>query len=159
MRASHYFRLQHKRGIRVDVPTSALTSIKVRPDGAPHAPAISNAGADMHSRARTILMFSAISLGAALSASSASAQVHPDAKTGRKIAEKLCVGCHIVGDQATRASVPADVPSFARIASKPEQTAQSIAGAIVVPHPPMPTIQLTREEIGDIAAYILSLRK
>lgn len=86
------------------------------------------------------------------------AQVHPDAKTGRRIAEKLCVGCHIVGAEAAGATVPADVPSFARIASQPGRTAQSIAGAIVVPHPPMPTIQLTREEIGDVAAYILTLK-
>jgi cytochrome c len=89
----------------------------------------------------------------------AKAQVHPDAKTGKRIAEKLCVGCHIVGPRAAGAAVPADVPSFARIARVPGQTAQSIAGAIVVPHPPMPQIQLTREEIGDIAAYILTLKE
>jgi cytochrome c len=88
----------------------------------------------------------------------ASAQIHPDAKTGKRIAEKLCVGCHIVGAQAAGASVAADVPSFARIANMPGQSVQGIAGAIVVPHPPMPQIQLTREEIGDVAAYILTLR-
>ncbi len=92
-------------------------------------------------------------------AGAALAQVHPDAKTGRKIAEKLCVGCHTVGAEASGSTVAADVPSFARIASKPGQTAQGIAGAIVVPHPPMPQIQLTREEIGDIAAYILTLKQ
>lgn len=98
--------------------------------------------------------------GLALSTGTSSAQqVHPDAKTGKQIAEKLCVGCHIVGAEATGASVPADVPSFTRIASVPGQTAQAIAGAIVVPHPPMPQIQLTREEIGDVAAYILTLKK
>lgn len=100
----------------------------------------------------------AIVAGGFALAGAASAQVHPDAKTGKKIAEKLCVGCHIVGGEAAGASVPADVPSFARIASQPGQTAQSIAGAIVVPHPPMPQIQLTREEIGDVAAYILTLK-
>jgi mono/diheme cytochrome c family protein len=47
---------------------------------------------------------------------------------------------------------------LSRIANKTGQTAQSIAGAIVVPHPPMPQIQLTREEIGDVAAYILTLK-
>lgn len=87
------------------------------------------------------------------------AQVHPDAKTGKQIAEKLCVGCHIVGAEAAGKTVPADVPSFVRIANKPGQTAQLIAGAIVVPHPPMPQIQLTREEIGDIAAYVLTLKQ
>jgi mono/diheme cytochrome c family protein len=50
------------------------------------------------------------------------------------------------------------VPSFARIANKPGQTAAAIAGAIVVPHPPMPQTNLTREEIGDVAAYILTLK-
>lgn len=89
----------------------------------------------------------------------ASAQIHPDAKTGREIAEKLCVGCHIVGAEAAGASVPADVPSFEAIAAKPGQTVQSIAGAIVIPHPPMPNIELTREEIGDVAAYIMTLHK
>ena len=104
--------------------------------------------------ARTMLLCNlGLSAAAITLAGRAAAQVHPDAKTGRKIAEKLCVGCHIVG-----ATVPADVPSFARIANKPGQPAASIAGAIVVPHPPMPQTNLTREEIGDIAAYILTLK-
>jgi mono/diheme cytochrome c family protein len=110
-------------------------------------------------KVRTILLFAAATLGSlAVSSGTASAQIHPDAKTGRQIAEKLCVGCHIVGPKAAGATVPADVPSFSRIANKAGQTAQSIAGAIVVPHPPMPQIQLTREEIGDVAAYILTLK-
>jgi len=88
----------------------------------------------------------------------AHAQIHPDAKTGKQIAEKLCVGCHIVGATAAGTTVPADIPSFARIANQPHQSAEAIAGAIVIPHPPMPTIHLTREEIGDIAAYILTLK-
>lgn len=87
------------------------------------------------------------------------AQIHPDAKTGHEIASKLCTGCHIVDDKSAKDSVPADVPSFMEIANKPDQTAEKIAGRIVVPHPPMPTIDLTREEIGDVAVYILSLRK
>lgn len=87
------------------------------------------------------------------------AQIHPDAKTGHEIASKLCVGCHIVDEETAKASTPADVPSFAEIANMPDQTAEAIAGRIVIPHPPMPTINLTREEIGDVAVYIMSLRK
>lgn len=92
-------------------------------------------------------------------AGAAVAQIHPDAKTGKAIAEKLCVGCHIVGAEAAGASVSSDVPSFEQIANVPDQTVKSIAGAIVIPHPPMPQIQLTREEIGDVAAYIIRLKK
>jgi cytochrome c len=95
--------------------------------------------------------------GLALSGS-ALAQIHPDAKTGKALAEKLCSGCHIVGDEAANAPVPADVPSFKAIANKAGQTAETIAGRIVVPHPPMPQIEVTRLEIGDLAAYILTLR-
>ncbi len=87
------------------------------------------------------------------------AQIHPDAKTGHQIASKLCTGCHIVDREAASATVSADVPSFEAIANKPGQTAETIAGRIVIPHPPMPKIQLTREEIGDVAAYIMTLRK
>ena len=85
------------------------------------------------------------------------AQIHPDPKTGKQIAEKLCVGCHIVGPTA-EGTVQADVPSFMRIANEPGQSAEMNAGAIVIPHPPMPNIHLTREEISDVAAYILTLR-
>jgi cytochrome c len=106
-----------------------------------------------------VLVAGAIIAGASLFSGGVHAQIHPDAKTGHKIADKLCVGCHIVGAQAAGAAVPADVPSFEDVANKPGQTAEAIAGRIVIPHPPMPTINLTREEIGDVAAYIMTLRK
>jgi mono/diheme cytochrome c family protein len=105
----------------------------------------------------TVLFAAAIaSLG--LGGAPVQAQIHPDAKTGQALAQKLCSGCHIV-DSVAAASVPADVPSFEAIANSPGQTMETIAGRIVIPHPPMPQIQLTRLEIGDVAAYILSLRK
>ncbi len=87
------------------------------------------------------------------------AQIGPSPREGQVLAEKLCISCHIIGGQAASVSVPADVPSFVAIANKPGQTAEAIAGRIVVPHPPMPQIHLTRSEIADLAAYILSLRK
>lgn len=118
-----------------------------------------HANAQLKRTLTAALLAGASIAGLALSVGKSWAQVHPDAKTGKQIAEKLCVGCHIVGAEAAGASVPADVPSFARIANVPGQTAQAIAGAIVIPHPPMPQIQLTREEIGDVAAYILTLKK
>lgn len=82
----------------------------------------------------------------------------PSAANGQALAEKLCTACHIVGHEATSAAVPADVPSFAAIANKPGQTAEAIAGRIVLPHPPMPKVQLTRSEIADLATYIGSLK-
>jgi cytochrome c len=108
---------------------------------------------------RLALLAGVLIAGASLFAGAVQAQIHPDAKTGHKIASKLCTGCHIVGDKAANASMPADVPTFEEIANQPGQATEKIAGRIVIPHPPMPTINLTREEIGDVAAYIMSLRK
>ena len=76
---------------------------------------------------------------------------------GHHLAAKLCSNCHVV-DAVASGVVSADIPSFRIIARKPGQSAIAIAGAIVVPHPPMPDISLTRNEIADIAAYIMSLK-
>jgi len=94
-----------------------------------------------------------------LTGGAAMGQIGPDAKAGQEVAEKLCTSCHMVGRQPASASVLADVPSFVAIANKPGQSAESIAGRIVVPHPPMSQIYLSRNEIADLAAYILSLRE
>jgi cytochrome c len=118
-----------------------------------------NRNANAAERSRLALLTCALIAGASLFATVVQAQIHPDAKTGHQIASKLCTGCHIVGEKAANATMPADVPTFDEIANKPGQTAEKIAGRIVIPHPPMPQIQLTREEIGDVAAYIMSLRK
>ena len=52
----------------------------------------------------------------------------------------------------------ADVPSFAAIAARPDNSAERIAGRIIIPHPAMPGVQLTVAEIRDIVAYIQSLK-
>jgi cytochrome c len=80
----------------------------------------------------------------------------PDPEKGQALAERVCVTCHIVAREATSST---DVPSFAAIANKPGQTLESVAGRIVIPHPPMPTIALSREEIANVVAYIMTLKK
>jgi mono/diheme cytochrome c family protein len=82
----------------------------------------------------------------------------PDAQKGRVLAERACVACHVVTERAV-SPVAADVPTFAAIANKPDQTMEAVAGRIVIPHPPMPAIALSREEIGNVVAYIMTLRK
>jgi cytochrome c len=51
------------------------------------------------------------------------------------------------------------VPSFPSIANRPGASAEHLAGRIIVPHPAMPGVPLTRAEIQDIVAYIVSLKK
>jgi|SRR5262245_1482992 len=80
-----------------------------------------------------------------------------DAKRGQELSQRVCSGCHSVSP-GSAATVNADVPTFAAIACRPDTTAERLAGRIIVPHPPMPNVQLTVAEMRDIIAYILSLR-
>ena len=76
---------------------------------------------------------------------------------GQRLSETLCVNCHQVGSRGPSSTV-VGVPSFEAIANHAGQTAERLAGAIILPHPPMPSVQLTNAEIRDIIGYILSLR-
>ncbi|HRN88641.1 cytochrome c [Hyphomicrobium sp.] len=107
-------------------------------------------------RAAAAAAITALLLGSALAAGPASTP-KPDPENGRSVAERLCVGCHLI-EQKSAGALPADVPSFAAIANKDGQTMEAIAGRIVIPHPPMPAIALSREEIRNVVAYIMTLR-
>ena len=80
-----------------------------------------------------------------------------DPEIGRALAERVCVACHVVSKQPS--TVATDVPSFPAIANKPGQSMETIAGRIVIPHPPMIAVPLTRAEIADLAAYIMALKE
>ena len=80
----------------------------------------------------------------------------PDPERGRILAERVCVACHVVSKAP--ATVAIDVPSFPAIANKPGQSMETIAGRIVIPHPPMIAVPLTREEIVNVVAYIMTLK-
>jgi mono/diheme cytochrome c family protein len=77
---------------------------------------------------------------------------------GRELAARLCVTCHVI-DRTPSGSVRADVPSFPTIAGRPRSTAEYLAGKIIVPHPAMPGVALTADEIRDIVAYIVTLKR
>ena len=81
----------------------------------------------------------------------------PDLADGKAIAEKLCVGCHLI-DKTSDGGTPADVPSFPSIANRSKQSVEGLTNWLLAPHPPMPDAQLTRQEIRDLAGYIISLR-
>lgn len=80
----------------------------------------------------------------------------PDPENGRTLARSLCVNCHQVEPGASE-RILADVPTFSEIAAWPDITPQKLQGFMIEPHPAMPTVQLTRDELADLAAYILTL--
>jgi mono/diheme cytochrome c family protein len=81
----------------------------------------------------------------------------PDPAHGNDLAEKLCTNCHLIGSTAQQ-HANSDVPSFHEIANREGQTAAAITARIILPKHPMPQIPLTKAELADLAAYILSLR-
>ena len=82
----------------------------------------------------------------------------PDPVLGKSLAEKLCTNCHLVGSAQQQQPANADVPSFKEIAGREDQSAGAITARIMLPKHPMPQIPLTKAELADLAAYILSLR-
>lgn len=83
----------------------------------------------------------------------------PSAKRGSDLAQKLCAVCHIPKADAPRLQGTADIPTFPEIAAKDGQTVERITGRIIMPAHPMPQIALSRDQMADIAAYILSLKQ
>jgi hypothetical protein len=77
---------------------------------------------------------------------------------GKDLAEKLCTNGHLIGSGQQQAQANADVPSFHEIANREGQTTGAITTRIMLPKHPMPTIPLTKAELADLVAYILSLR-
>lgn len=80
----------------------------------------------------------------------------PDPERGKAVAERVCTNCHLVSERQTNAV--ADVPSFASIANQPDQTEGAIMARIILPKHPMPVIPITKAELEDVSAYIMSLK-
>ena len=80
-----------------------------------------------------------------------------DALSGELIARQWCAECHVVTDDQQAASV--DVPTFRQIANEYRFDAASLTAFLADPHPRMPQMSLTRDEIGNLVAYIDSLRR
>jgi mono/diheme cytochrome c family protein len=76
---------------------------------------------------------------------------------GRDLAIDWCSECHLVA--AEQPNVPSDaVPSFFAVADRASTTEMSLRAFLTTPHGEMPNIMLSREQIDDIVAYILSLK-
>ncbi len=95
-----------------------------------------------------LLIIAAALFVVALTRGPARGQAARDSVLGRELAAGLCDGCHAVGGAGLGARVLADGPSIRAIANRTDQTAERIAGRIVVPHPPMPQAPVTCDEIA-----------
>lgn len=98
-------------------------------------------------------------MAAPLAANAQSLPGQPSAERGEQLVNKLCAVCHIQKPGGPILQGKADVPTFPEIARIEGQSRERIIGAIVLPAHPMPQIMVNRQEMSDIAAYILSLKK
>lgn len=81
------------------------------------------------------------------------------ASRGEVLAKRWCADCHVVAGDQTRAS--SDAPSFFALTAGPVRTPETLAAYLALPegaHSRMPDLHLSRVEIGDIVAYVASLK-
>jgi mono/diheme cytochrome c family protein len=75
-----------------------------------------------------------------------------DAGNGERLASRWCAACHIVAADQTKGSTQA--PPFSAIAKQPGFNDARLALYLLLPHPRMPDMSLSRSEAADLAAYI-----
>jgi mono/diheme cytochrome c family protein len=82
-----------------------------------------------------------------------------DPIAGETLSRGTCAHCHVVaGDQPLPAGRP-KAPGFSAIANMPSTTGVSLAAFLRSPHPSMPNLILSPDELKNVVAYILSLRE
>jgi mono/diheme cytochrome c family protein len=81
-----------------------------------------------------------------------------DPAPGQLIAKQWCAGCHAIRDKQTRSPM-SGVRSFATIAQDPASTEMALGAYLVSTHEEMPNIRLSPQQVDDVVAYILSLRR
>jgi cytochrome c len=81
-----------------------------------------------------------------------------DPAAGRALAQRWCDTCHVV-DQEQQRGTSTGAPTFTAIASMKSTTPMALRVFLQTPHGRMPDLHLTRGEIDDVVAYIVSLKR
>jgi mono/diheme cytochrome c family protein len=77
-----------------------------------------------------------------------------DAANGEKLAKRWCAACHVVATDQKSGNT--QVAPFSTMAKEPGFDAARLALYLLLPHPKMPDMNLTRNEAADLTAYIVS---
>jgi mono/diheme cytochrome c family protein len=75
-----------------------------------------------------------------------------DVRQGETLAKRWCASCHVVA--ADQQSGNTQAPPFSEIGKRGGLDAAKVALFLLLPHPKMPDMSLTRNEAADLAAYI-----
>ena len=77
-----------------------------------------------------------------------------NADAGRQLVERSCSSCHAT---TTAKSATDGAPSLSFIAKDNKARPAWVRGWLMEPHPPMPNISLSRQQIDDVIAYLGTL--
>ena len=102
---------------------------------------------------RTPALVLSLIVFAALSQSAAAV----DAQQGGVLAKRWCAACHVVA--ADQQNAGGQAPPFSAIGKTPDLDTSRLALFLLLPHPKMPDMNLSRAEAADLAAYIQSQGK
>jgi mono/diheme cytochrome c family protein len=83
-----------------------------------------------------------------------SASAAGNAEAGRLLTEKWCAGCHATPSAKTASDA---APAFLSVAKAHKGDPLWVRAWLNAPHPAMPSMGLTREQIEDVTAYLQSL--
>ena len=103
----------------------------------------------------TLFMLSAGYAGSGLAETSVRENLQIE--QGHELARVWCTQCHLI-DPEGAGFAQSGAPTFSEVAAKPDQTREKIKLWLVDPHPPMPNLNLSRDEIENLTSYILSLK-
>jgi mono/diheme cytochrome c family protein len=80
-----------------------------------------------------------------------------DPAQGQTLAKRWCAACHVVAtDQQGRSG---EAAPFSAIGKTPDLDASRLALFLLLLHPKMPDMHLSRSEAADLAAYIVTQGK
>jgi mono/diheme cytochrome c family protein len=105
---------------------------------------------------RAALLLLAVALGVAWAASPAAAQdaARGDPAAGARLAAQWCASCHQIAPGGVRNEL---APPFAGFAGDAADQPEWLRAWLSTSHPGMPNLNLGRDEISDLIAYIASL--
>jgi len=78
----------------------------------------------------------------------------PNADAGRQLVQRSCSSCHALNAASTATD---GAPPLSVIAKDNKERPAWIRGWLMEPHPPMPSISLSRQQIDDVIAYLRTL--
>ncbi|MGE4063248.1 MAG: S1/P1 nuclease [Rhodospirillaceae bacterium] len=79
-------------------------------------------------------------------------------KQGRAVATAMCAVCHVIDTRGVKGPAYTTAPDFGTIANTGRMSPAVLRSFLTGPHPTMPQMRLSEDQLREITAYIMSLR-